>query len=300
MTEDYSALLEQTRKHFSQVQCIFQTDETLSAELWENLEKALLSADVGPQTSQWIKEKLQQLADTGQIQSSEQAYLALRQQFIHLLEKLSKLRPSTSPSLAVMMVMGDNGPEVTSSATKLTYYLSDNGQKALLISKDLATAADKGILKASMKQGDVFVRWLDHDTDLVRVIDTLLQPGYLRSFDVVIIDVPAHLTTDNKGLEELHNAIQTIHKLLPDVPLELFGVFDATYGQRGLSQFRYMSTYTGLTGVIFAKVELSTKGGCIIAITDDLGIPITFLATGKETGYLIPFDPANFVAALFE
>ncbi len=298
--EKYPRFLEQTRVRFRQVQNILQSHETLSDELWESVEKELLSADVGPQASRLIKEKLQRLAEMGRISSGEETYVALRQELLCLLGKPSALCSSRSSSLTVMMVMGNHSSGVTTTAAKLTSYLHRVGRTVLLISKDLVHTREQDRLKTQVQQSGVLAKWPDDETDFVHVVDTHLQPPLLQGFDVVLIDASVCLTKDNKGLEELHNAIDTIQEMILNTLIELLGVFDANSGQQEVPHFRHMATYTGLTGAILSKVDISAKGGCIFAIADDLGIPIKFLGTGKEIEHLILLDPADFVAALFE
>lgn len=300
MAKDHFKFPEQTRRVFRQIESTLQLNEILSDTLWEGVEEKLLAADIGHQASRLVIQRLQQRVKEGQIYSGPQAYIALRQELVRLLGKPSMLRYSEQSPVTVMVVMGDNGSGKTTNIAKLAYRLSHEGQNVLLVAANTLRSSGIDPLKAWAERINVPVICQDDDSDPGVVVYNALQSALVRGYDVVLIDTAGRLATEKKHLEELKNIMNVVQKVIPDAPHELLIVIDATHGQTVLPHVHDFAEYTGLTGVILSKVEISAKGGCAFAITDDLGVSIKFLGTGETIEQLVPFDPESFVAALFE
>jgi len=271
----------------------------ITAELWDELEEALLLADVGPGTSTWLIERLRERASTEQMRTTQQVNGALREEMASLLGKASPLRFAKQASLTVILVIGVNGSGKTTSIGKMSLRLKNEGHKVILAAADTFRAAAIDQLKVWGERVDVPVISQGPGSDPGAVVYDAIQAANTRGCDVLIVDTAGRLHTKFNLMEELKKINKVIQKLLPEGPQELLMVIDATTGQNALLQARKFAEDIGLTGVIVTKLDSTAKGGFAFAVADDLGVPIKFVGTGEKVEDLAPFDPQSFVAALF-
>ncbi len=271
----------------------------ITDEMWEELEEALLLADVGPGTSTWLMERLHQRASAEQMRTAQQVQQALREELTRLLGKPSPLRFAQQSPLTVILVIGVNGSGKTTSIGKLARLLTSEGHKVMLAAADTFRAAAIDQLKVWGERADVPVISQNPGSDPGAVVFDAIQAAKTRGCDVLLVDTAGRLHTKYNLMEELKKLNKVVQKLLPEGPQELLMVIDATTGQNALIQALKFAEDIGLTGVIITKLDGTAKGGFAFAVTDDLGVPIKFVGTGEKIEDLTPFDPQSFVAALF-
>jgi fused signal recognition particle receptor len=271
----------------------------ITDEIWDELEEALLSADVGPATSIWLMERLRERASEERMRMVQQVQRALQEEMISLLGAASPLRFAKQSPLTVILVIGVNGSGKTTSIAKMAWRLTNEGHKVILAAADTFRAAAIDQLKVWGERIGVPVISQGPGADPGAVVYDSIQAANTRGCDVLIVDTAGRLHTKYNLMEELRKINKVIQKLLPEGPQELLVVIDATTGQNALLQARKFAEDIGLTGVIITKLDSTAKGGFAFAVADDLGVPIKFVGTGEKIEDLAPFDPQSFVAALF-
>lgn len=291
--------LSRTRRLFGRISESFVKQTPITDDLWDELEEALLSADVGPSTTMWLIDRLRQRAAQEQMRNASQVQAALREELVKLLGKPAGLRFATTSPLTVILVIGVNGSGKTTSIAKLAYRLTREGHRVILAAADTFRAAAIDQLKVWGERVGVPVISQNPGSDPGAVVYDAMQAAGTRGADVLIVDTAGRLHTKYNLMEELKKINKVITKFLPDGPQELLIVIDATTGQNALLQARKFAEDIGLTGVIITKLDSTAKGGFAFAVTDDLGVPIKFIGTGEKVENLSPFDPQSFVAALF-
>ncbi len=291
--------LSRTRRLFGRLSESLVRQTPITDDLWDELEEALLSADVGPSTTMWLMDRLRQRVTQEQMRYTSQVQAALREELVKLLGKPAGLRFSTKSPLTVMLVIGVNGSGKTTSIAKMAYQLKRENHRVILAAADTFRAAAIDQLKVWGERIGVPVISQNPGSDPGAVVYDAIQAANTRGSDVLIVDTAGRLHTKYNLMEELKKINKVITKLLPDGPQELLIVIDATTGQNALLQARKFAEDIGLTGVIITKLDGTAKGGFAFAVADDLGVPIKFIGTGEKVENLAPFDPQSFVAALF-
>jgi len=290
--------LSRTRKLFGRLGDTLKQDH-ITDELWDELEEALLSADVGPSTTTWLIERLHQRVEAEHMHTGSQVQQALREELVALLGKPAPLHFAKQSPITVILVIGVNGSGKTTSIAKMAYRLKKEGHNVILAAADTFRAAAIDQLKIWGDRVGVPVISQNPGSDPGAVVYDAIQAAGTRGSDVVIVDTAGRLQTKYNLMEELKKINKVIQKLLPDGPHELLVVIDATTGQNALLQARKFAEDVGLTGVVITKLDSTAKGGFAFAVADDLGVPIKFIGTGEKVEDLAPFDPQSFVAALF-
>ncbi|GCE11990.1 signal recognition particle-docking protein FtsY [Tengunoibacter tsumagoiensis] len=299
VVEQRSNFLSRTRQLFSRLGNTVQDTDLITDELWDDLTEALLTADVGPSTSLGLIERLQQRAANEQMRTGAQVQMALREELSDLLGETSPLRLSKKSPLTVFLVIGVNGSGKTTSIAKMANLLKLQGHKVMLAAADTFRAAAIDQIQEWGRRIDVPVISQNQGSDPAAVVYDALQAATSRGYDILIVDTAGRLQTKFNLMEELKKINRIIQKFVPDGPHELLMVIDAPTGQNALLQARQFAADIGLTGVIITKMDGTAKGGFAFAVTDDLGVPIKFIGIGEKVGDLIPFEPQQFVAALF-
>lgn len=270
---------------------------TLGDELWDELEELLIAADVGVSTTARLIGRLQQKVDREHISEAAQVRSALEQEIASMLavERRGSF-PSTNGGIGVILVVGVNGVGKTTSIAKLAYSLKEQGKKVILAASDTFRAAAIDQLK--VWGGRLGVPVIAHQPggDPGAVVFDALEAAK-KNTDFVIVDTAGRLHTKFNLMEELKKIKRVAAKagIEPQVLL----VLDANTGQNGLNQARYFAEAVTVTGILLAKLDSTAKGGIVLAICDELKIPILYIGTGQELEDLAPFSPEEFVEALF-
>lgn len=291
--------LNRTRQLFSRLGTTVQDTDFITDSLWDEMEESLLGADVGPSTTLWLIDRLRQRVQDENLRTGSQVQTALREELSTLLGQPSSLRFSKQSPLTVILVIGVNGSGKTTTIAKLAHRLKHEGHSVMLAAGDTFRAAAIDQLQEWGNRIQVPVISQNPNSDPGAVVYDALQAAKSRGSDVLIVDTAGRLHTKFNLMEELKKINKIIQKFVPDGPHELLMVIDATTGQNALLQARKFAEDIGLTGVVITKLDSTAKGGFAFAVADDLGVPIKFIGTGEKVENLMPFEPQNFVAALF-
>ena len=280
---------------FDSVLAVFrQVDE----ELLEELEDALILADIGAQTASETIEELRSLAKRQNIETKEQLTEALCQILAGKMAPNDGLKLDTKPS--VILVIGVNGVGKTTTIGKLGQKLTAQGKKVLFAAADTfrAAAADQLTVWADRCGADI-VRHSD-GADPAAVIFDALTAAKARGTDVVICDTAGRLHNKTNLMNELAKIDRVIQRELPEASRETLLVLDAVTGQNALVQAEQFNQAADLTGLVITKLDGTAKGGVAINVSARLGTPIKFIGVGETADDLLEFDPAQFVQAFFE
>jgi fused signal recognition particle receptor len=290
--------LERTRGgFFGAVRSLFQGRRELDESFWDDLEERLLQADVGAHTTADLVDLLRERHARQRFETPEQAERVLQEELVKLLgtspPDLNLPRP-----LAVLLVVGVNGVGKTTSIAKLAHYLAA-GRRPLLVAGDTFRAAAIDQLEVWGERVGVPVVAQGPGSDPSAVVFDGIQAARGRGSDVLIVDTAGRLHTKINLMEELKKVHRVIQRQIPDAPHETLLVLDAVTGQNALFQAKTFAEAVGVTGLVLAKLDSSSKGGVVFSIAQELGTPIKLVGTGEKVGDLAPFDPQEFVAALF-
>ncbi len=280
---------------FDSVLAVFrQVDE----ELLEELEDALILADIGAQTASETIEELRSLAKRQNIETKEQLTEALCQILAGKMAPNDGLKLDTKPS--VILVIGVNGVGKTTTIGKLGQKLTAQGKKVLFAAADTfrAAAADQLPVWAARCGADI-VRHSE-GADPAAVIFDALTAAKARGTDVVICDTAGRLHNKTNLMNELAKIDRVIQRELPGASRETLLVLDAVTGQNALVQAEQFNQAADLTGLVITKLDGTAKGGVAINVSARLGTPIKFIGVGETADDLLEFDPAQFVQAFFE
>jgi fused signal recognition particle receptor len=264
-------------------------------ETWEQVEEALISADLGATLAVDVVARARDRRDLP-------AELALQSELIDLFAPRDSTPWPRKPSAempAVILVVGVNGTGKTTTVAKLAHRFSARGAKVLLAAADTFRAAAIEQLRTWAHRIDVPVVTHAQDADPSAVVWDAMDAAAARGTDVVIVDTAGRLHTKSNLMDELAKIRRTIDKRLPGAQPEVLFVLDATTGQNGLVQARSFHQAAGLTGIALTKLDSTSRGGIAFAIEQDLGVPVLFVGVGERMDDLLDFDPNAFVRALF-
>jgi len=270
-------------------------------KLLEQMEEILIRGDVGVETAAKLLDKLRKEFRASAEVGPEQILNMLRGQIKETLNDQGSERWPSSPLAKpyVVLVVGVNGTGKTTSIAKLAKMYLDQGKRVLLAGCDTFRAAANEQLEIwAQRLGVQFVK-NQPGTDPAAVAFDAVRAAKARGMDVLIIDTAGRLHTKKSLMEELKKITRVIGKQIYKGPHEILLVLDATVGQNAISQARLFHEALGLTGIFLAKLDGTAKGGIIIAIKDQLHIPVAYIGIGEGLNDLEPFDVQRFVGALF-
>ncbi len=272
--------------------------EKLDDEFFDNLEESLILADVGVNIATEAVNSLRNAVFSYDMKDPEQVKAELRK---ILLQKLSvgDAALDTAKSPTVILVIGVNGVGKTTSIGKLAARLKGEGKKVLLCAGDTFRAAAADQLEIWANRAGVPIVRQHEGADPGAVLFDALQAAKARDMDVVLCDTAGRLHNKQNLMNELAKLRKIIDRELPEAGRETLLVLDATTGQNGLIQARSFKETAGLTGIVLTKLDGTAKGGIVIAIARELGVPVKFVGVGEGIDDLKPFDPEEFVNDLF-
>ena len=272
----------------------------IDADLLDELEYALITADVGVRTATDVLETIRQRVDRHLVADAGEVRALIRQ---HLLEVLqASERPDarvTEPPLVIMMV-GVNGAGKTTTTGKLARRLQEEGRTVIMAAADTFRAAAIEQLAVWAERADTDIIRQHQGADPSAVIFDALQAARARKADVVIVDTAGRLHNKENLMLELDKMRRTAGRVIPGAPHEVYLVLDATTGQNGLEQARKFTAAGGVTGIVLTKLDGTAKGGIAIAISRELNLPIRYVGVGEKVSDLLPFDPDQYIASLFD
>jgi fused signal recognition particle receptor len=272
--------------------------EDLSEQTWEQLEEALIYADVGAATTAKVVEQLEREATAGELSGGE----ALTERLIELLADIARTgedRIDIRPEPTVILVAGVNGTGKTTTIGKLAWHLHRELDRSVVIgAADTFRAA--GIEQLEVWAGRSGARFVAREpgVDPGAVAYDAIDVARREGADVVIVDTAGRLHTQHDLMAELQKVCRVIAKLIPEAPHETLLTVDATTGQNGLRQARLFSEAVPVSGLVLTKLDGTAKGGIALAIASELGIPVKLIGVGEQLEDLRPFEPAEFARAL--
>jgi fused signal recognition particle receptor len=282
------------------IEDVLSGKKQIDADLLEELEYTLITADLGVRTVQDILERIRQRVDRKLAGDASEIRGMIRE---HLLEVLSASETPvhvvrTPP--AVVMLVGINGAGKTTTIGKLANRFLGEGRKVLLCAADTFRAAAIEQLEVWAQRAGVDMIRQKTGADPSAVVFDALQAAKARGVDYVIVDTAGRLHTKDNLMAELDKMRRTAQRIIPGSPHEVWLVLDATTGQNGLEQARKFTESAGVTGIVLTKLDGTAKGGVVVAIARELNLPIRFIGVGEKIGDLLPFEPDKFVESLFD
>lgn len=273
----------------------------IDEETLEEIEEILIEADIGVEPTLRIIDQLRERFETGEPVENPEIQEFLEEEIRKIL-----LPSDTAPSIAittkphVILVVGVNGVGKTTTIGKMAHKLSREGKKVLFAAGDTfrAAAIDQLGIWADRTGSDI----VQHQpgADAASVAFDAIQAARARDIDVVLIDTAGRLHTKINLMEEVKKIRRVVARALPGAPHETLLVLDATTGQNAVIQAKQFHSTVELTGLVLAKLDGTAKGGVVIAIADELDLPVRYVGLGEGVEDLHDFDPENFVRALFD
>ncbi|HXW15900.1 MAG TPA: signal recognition particle-docking protein FtsY [Terriglobia bacterium] len=285
---------------------IVEKKTALDESVLDDLEATLITADLGVRTTQELLGRLKQQISQGKLRETTQLRPAVEQGILAILENpgqapaapKAKEPPQGMP--AVIFVVGVNGVGKTTSIAKLAHYFQQQNRSSLLCAADTFRAAANEQLEIWAGRLGIEMIKQKSGADPAAVLFDALAAAKRRHPDIVIVDTAGRLHTKTNLMAELDKMCRIAAREIPHAPHEVLLVIDATTGQNGLQQARQFVDHGGATGIILTKLDGTAKGGVVIAIARELGLPIQFVGVGEKIDDLLPFNPREFVQSLFE
>lgn len=293
------ASLQKTRAGvFSRIATIFQENE-ITDELWDELEETLLVGDVGMTVTQELVEKTRQRVQRENIKATSKAYLALKEEMVRLLQAEEPLHIDEPRLLTVVLVVGVNGSGKTTSIGKMAHWYRQRGRKVVLGAADTFRAAAIDQLKIWGERAGVEVIAHAPGADPGAVVfDAMRASQESRKADLLIVDTAGRLQTKFNLMKELEKIKAVAGKQVHRAPHEVLLVLDASTGQNAISQAKAFGESAGVTGIVLTKLDGTSKGGAVLSIKRELGVPVRFVGTGERLEDFALFDPVAFVNGL--
>jgi fused signal recognition particle receptor len=283
-----------------QIDDIFQGRKVIDEQLLDELEMTLISADVGVRTTSEILESIREKLSRQQLANPAELKLHLAQYMMEILTGSGSAAVLQVAPPEVILMVGVNGTGKTTTIGKLAHHLKSEGKKVLLCAGDTFRAAAAEQLEVWGERTGTEVIRQKAGADPSAVLYDALQAAKARGVDCVIVDTAGRLHTKTNLMAELDKMRRTAGKLLPGAPHQVLLVLDAVTGQNGLEQARQFLTTAGVTGIVLTKLDGTAKGGIVIAIARELGLPIRYVGIGEKVDDLVRFDAESFVRSLFE
>lgn len=284
--------LSRTREFFSRIEHLFQSNKS-QEEILDELFELLVLADVGVPTSEKI---IRDIKEKAKRTGASDLKLLLKQELVDILSQKPSSVAETWP--AIWMLVGVNGGGKTTSAAKLAYRYQNLGKKVMLAAADTFRAAAQQQLQLWGQKLGLPVIQGQPGADPASVVFDALKSFKARNYDLLLIDTAGRLHTYANLMAELEKMKKVISREFPGAPQEILLVLDSTIGQNALAQAREFNRFSGITGVFLTKLDGTAKGGSVLAVVEELKLPVKFVGTGESEKDLIEFSPESFVEAL--
>jgi fused signal recognition particle receptor len=267
--------------------------------LLDELQDTLLMADVGPTTVTNLIELVRDGWKKGRIREAQEIVDYIKQHVVSLWPPADRSIRYVDGGPTVILVSGINGSGKTTSIAKLANHLTQEGKTVILGACDTYRAAAIEQLTEWSNRIGVRIVKHKHGADPGAVAYDACDAAIARNADVLLIDTAGRLHTQDHLMRELTKIQKVVERKIPGAPHEVLLVLDATVGQNAVNQARVFSEHVSVTGIILAKLDGSAKGGIVIGIRDQLNVPVKFVGLGETPDDIEPFDPAQFMEALF-
>jgi fused signal recognition particle receptor len=290
-----------TRENLSErIEEVVAFTKEIDRSTLDDLEATLIGADLGATTTHEVLQKLREKADRKQIKNVDELKRLLKEELLAILEAGNSTPvQKVDGAPEVILVVGVNGTGKTTTIGKLAQVFRSQGKNVLLCAADTFRAAAIDQLEVWGQRTGTEVIKTKAGGDPSAVLYDALQSATARNSDYVIVDTAGRLHTKTNLMSELEKMRRTAQRIVPGAPHETLLVMDATTGQNGLQQARLFTQSAGVTGIVLTKLDGTAKGGVVVAITRELGVPVRYVGVGEKAGDLLPFDPREFVDSLF-
>ncbi len=299
MFQKISAGLKKTRDSVvRQIDSMLKSFTKIDEDLFEELEELLIMGDVGMVTAERICSALRQRVKQEGITDPAAVTGLLKEIVADMLRGGEELHLSTKPS--VVLVIGVNGVGKTTTIGKMAARMKEEGKKVILAAADTFRAAAIDQLKIWAERSGADIVSQSEGSDPAAVVFDALNAAKSRGADVVICDTAGRLHNKKHLMDELAKINRIIDRELPGADKEVLLVLDATTGQNAVNQVREFQHVAGITGIVLTKLDGTAKGGVVLAIREELNVPVKFIGVGEQLDDLQPFDASSFAEALFE
>lgn len=282
---------------FGKINSVLNSFTKIDEDLFEELEEILIMGDVGVKTAEYICNELRTQVKKQGIKDPNEIQGLLNSIISDILRGGQELNIRTKPS--VILVIGVNGVGKTTTIGKMAADLQRQGKKVILAAADTfrAAAIDQLVIWADRAGVDIVKQ--NEGSDPAAVVFDAISAAKSRNADVIICDTAGRLHNKKNLMGELEKIRRIIDRELPDADKEILLVLDATTGQNAVNQAREFKSIAGITGIVLTKLDGTARGGVVLAIKNDLDVPVKYIGVGEEIDDLQPFNPDDFTDALF-
>lgn len=270
----------------------------ITDDFYDELEETLILSDLGGKTSEDIVERLRERVKENKATTCDECKSILKEIISEMLGEDTQLDISTTPS--VILLIGVNGVGKTTTIGKLSYQLKNQGKKVLVAAADTFRAAAIDQLNVWTDRAGVDIIKHTEGSDPAAVVFDALDAAKARNVDVVIVDTAGRLHTKKNLMNELAKISKIVHTKAEGCALEVLIALDATTGQNAVNQAREFNEVADITGIVLTKLDSTAKGGIVIPIANELGVPVKLVTVGEKIDDIQPFIASDFVNALFE
>ncbi len=290
--------LAKTRKSFvSNVERVIIGYAQIDDDFLDDLEMVMLGGDLGVKTTEYLMKEIRRGVTEGIINNTGDVMPFLEKRIEELLGAQEETLEMHSPE--VILVVGVNGVGKTTTIAKLAHYYKDEGKKVVLAAADTFRAAASEQLTIWAERADVPIVKHKEGADPAAVVFDALASAKARNADIVIIDTAGRLHTKTNLMEELKKIGRVADKQVPGAPHQTLLVLDGTTGQNAVSQAKLFGQAVPVTGIVVTKLDGTAKGGIVISIKEELGVPVRWIGVGEKMDDLRPFNAKDFANALF-
>lgn len=306
--EKLKASVTKTKAALSEtVDNIFLGEKQIDPAALKHLETALLSADLGVKTTREILDSVREKMDRNALSDTSQLKREIKSHVTRILQSANGIQKDLGASNGnggkeprVIFIVGVNGAGKTTTIGKLANRLRQQNLNVVLCAADTFRAAAIEQLEIWAHRNGVEVIKQKPGSDPAAVVFDAMAAARARNADVVLVDTAGRLHTKSNLMAELEKMKRTAGKVIPGAPHDVLLVMDATTGQNGLAQAREFTGAVGVTGIVLTKLDGTAKGGIVVAISRELGLPIRFVGTGEQINDMVPFDPETYASSLFD
>lgn len=303
VTQKFTEGLSKTRDLLvEKVEDLVRRYKKLDESFFEELEEILIAADVGVNTVMNLIDELRSEVRKHKIENALDLQPILSEKLVGLLKNEETANPALNIEagrLNVILFVGVNGVGKTTTIGKMAHMFKAEGKKVLLAAGDTFRAAAIEQLEVWGQRVGVDVIKHQQGADPAAVVFDAIQAAKARGTDILLCDTAGRLQNKANLMEELNKIYRVLKREIPEAPHEVLLVLDATTGQNAMSQARTFGESSGVTGIVLTKLDGTAKGGIVIAIRNELHIPVKYVGLGEKMDDLQPFDPEQFVHALF-
>ena len=277
-----------------------QGRKEIDADLLDELESTLITADIGVNTTNEILDSIRERVERHQVGDAAELKNLIRERLLEILQASERAPARVTDPPAVILVVGVNGSGKTTTIGKLAMRFKNEQRSVLLCAADTFRAAAIEQLEIWGHRTETQVIRQGPGSDPSAVLFDAISAAKARKVDYVIVDTAGRLQTKENLMLELQKMGRTARKVIPDAPHEVLLVLDATTGQNELEQARKFTESSGVTGIVLTKLDGTAKGGIVVAIARELNLPIRYIGVGEKAEDLLPFDSEKFIESLFE